>query len=868
MDVVRITELQPKTYVEQGDYIAIDNQSDGTKKVQFTNLLDDTLSQENKIAPANVVGDEIATIRAAVGSPLKASTVAQMTDTNKIYVYVGSESGYTNGNWYYWNGSAWTSGGVYNSVAVVTDPTLTLSGVPADAKATGDEVTDLKSNFKHESDINSRWLYDIYGSSSENILDSEHYIDGWYIAPTPPYIRKAEGYRMSRFIYVEDLQGQQITASYTEPGAPLLFLSDAKLDNTANISEYNLTNLSRTLTVPSNAKYALVTARYISSSNVVYDYLAGMKISKTSTITADEFSAKYIRNTELDKTYSKINETVKESNLIIASSTNNILDTTKYVVGVRGTDVSPYFKTDHPTAVISFPLFVYGHDYVTVRSSNISTSLRFVVFTTNPIMDASVVVGTSYVPVNEDGSVTDTIIAVPSTAKYMYYTLKASIYTDDDWNTDTIAYGTEGTDDAYKGDMLQGVTVPSTGNVLLVNSNKDGNSLQEYEVADTIKRFTPISVGAPQGITVGQQYNRANFLFFSDSHIDLPRDNSSLSIENVSNAIKFANNAPFELDGVIHAGDVFTGSGVATQASWISAMSPFFDNLKESDKPVLFAIGNHDTNDWGNIPANAMNDTAWGTAWFDYAESEYGIIRQTKQNGHKSTWHYKDFSDKKIRVISVDVQDTDKSVADGSGYVLYSGQKAWYISNEQMNWIANTALNFDNKVEKDWGVIIVLHQCISYIDTWYDTSAVSPAYESAIHKLLYLCKAFNTQGTYSDNYTFATDSFYNLSINADFSRYASETKKPYMICWLSGHEHIDMCKTIEGINILWILNGSCTDASADSRVARIGNTSTQNAFNLISVDTTERKIRVVRYGAGKNCFGDDPYNFMPNGLSF
>lgn len=147
MDVVRITELQPKTYVEQGDYIAIDNQSDGTKKVQFTNLLDDTLSQENKIAPANVVGDEIATIRAAVGSPLKASTVAQMTDTNKIYVYVGSESGYTNGNWYYWNGSAWTSGGVYNSVAVVTDPTLTLSGVPADAKATGDEVTNLKDDF-------------------------------------------------------------------------------------------------------------------------------------------------------------------------------------------------------------------------------------------------------------------------------------------------------------------------------------------------------------------------------------------------------------------------------------------------------------------------------------------------------------------------------------------------------------------------------------------------------------------------------------------------------------------------------------------------------------------------------------------------
>ena len=79
------------------------------------------------------------------GSPLVASTVAGMTDHDKVYVYVGSETGYTSGNWYYWDGSAWASGGVYNSVAVQTDTTLTLSGVAADAKKTGDEISDLKS---------------------------------------------------------------------------------------------------------------------------------------------------------------------------------------------------------------------------------------------------------------------------------------------------------------------------------------------------------------------------------------------------------------------------------------------------------------------------------------------------------------------------------------------------------------------------------------------------------------------------------------------------------------------------------------------------------------------------------------------------
>ena len=80
-------------------------------------------------------------LQAQVGSPLVASTVAGMTDHDKIYVYVGSESGYTSGNWYYWDGSAWTSGGVYNSQALETDDTLSVSGMAADAQAVGDAIS-------------------------------------------------------------------------------------------------------------------------------------------------------------------------------------------------------------------------------------------------------------------------------------------------------------------------------------------------------------------------------------------------------------------------------------------------------------------------------------------------------------------------------------------------------------------------------------------------------------------------------------------------------------------------------------------------------------------------------------------------------
>ena len=81
-------------------------------------------------------------LRDNFGMPNIVTDSADMTDTSKIYVYLGSEVGWTNGDWYYYdeNTSSWVSGGVYNSVAFVTDTTLSIAGQPADAKAVGDAL--------------------------------------------------------------------------------------------------------------------------------------------------------------------------------------------------------------------------------------------------------------------------------------------------------------------------------------------------------------------------------------------------------------------------------------------------------------------------------------------------------------------------------------------------------------------------------------------------------------------------------------------------------------------------------------------------------------------------------------------------------
>lgn len=160
-----------------------------------------------------------------LGAPYAASTVSSMTDRTRIYVYTGDESGYTKGNWYYWNGSSWVSGGVYNSVAVETDKTLTVAGKAADGEVVGQEIGSLKESLDT---LQDRDIV-LYSDLANLVIKEKSYLK-WYDATTflPVYTTtQQDGYYCLEFdipdnelsIYIPELKTndtKQLYVAYTE----------------------------------------------------------------------------------------------------------------------------------------------------------------------------------------------------------------------------------------------------------------------------------------------------------------------------------------------------------------------------------------------------------------------------------------------------------------------------------------------------------------------------------------------------------------------------------------------------------------------------------------------------------------------------
>ena len=121
------------------------------------------------------------------------------------------------------------------------------------------------------------------------------------------------------------------------------------------------------------------------------------------------------------------------------------------------------------------------------------------------------------------------------------------------------------------------------------------------------------------------------------------------------------------------------------------------------------------------------------------------------------------------------------------------------------------------------------------IFTHASTDRTLGGYDSVLEPVHSIMSAMNNKTTYVNE---------PLGINVDFTNTTSE-----VICNIAGHEHRDLHHIKNGV--LTILTASDAWLSDDG-IERVPGTITENAFDVFSIDYTNRTIKATRIGAGSD----------------
>lgn len=240
---------------------------------------------------------------------------------------------------------------------------------------------------------------------------------------------------------------------------------------------------------------------------------------------------------------------------------------------------------------------------------------------------------------------------------------------------------------------------------------------------------------------------------------------------------------------------IFTGDIVSDR--WtddISAMT----SLIGYDK-VLIALGNHDLTGYNGEygPTNVPPLEAYNR----YMKPWSGCIFPENASTYGYSYYYKDYSLAKLRLVVIDCMTYDTT------------QNTWFTSV------------LEDARTNNLHVIVASHVpaggCANGFDTPFNSFDNSKLSGESLDTL----------------YLTAVDSFIDNG--------------GIFVCWMFGHVHTDFCGVMSSHpkQLFFIIGGGLTNRTLWQDTDRIENTNTIDQFNVISIDTDKKFIRIARVGA-------------------
>ena len=336
--------------------------------------------------------------------------------------------------------------------------------------------------------------------------------------------------------------------------------------------------------------------------------------------------------------------------------------------------------------------------------------------------------------------------------------------------------------------------------------------------------------------------SKFNLLFFNDSHYGM---RSAITNYGPLYGIDRLNGALYmddSVDVIVAGGDNIDGHLNSTAGLMNDeqnfALELLFGTANHADK---FALrGNHDDGTLrlrnyrlGIQPSPDYFPTTISRD--DY--KQHFMTSSLLFNEHRdkdSTYFYKDYPDKKVRLIGLDSNDTPEDIKSSDGGVKYIGISNMGYRQEQLDWLANVALQ---NVPEDYATIVVVHAQATPTENddtdLYDGMKDHHTNQAQVVQILNDFK--NGQSSV------VTNSVKDWEVNVK-TNFVTQGKRD-LVAWIHGHLHYEEFTTSNGFNDI-----SCI-SSIDVKGFQYED---DGGWTLFTLDPVNRKLIATGYGLGTN----------------
>ncbi len=338
--------------------------------------------------------------------------------------------------------------------------------------------------------------------------------------------------------------------------------------------------------------------------------------------------------------------------------------------------------------------------------------------------------------------------------------------------------------------------------------------------------------------------NKFNLGFGTDYHYDIGSDygifpgfsseflvrNWRAGLRKSLNILSLSN----QLDAIVFNGDntdspIVPDLGVERKLMVKEAEDFASTAFRLSECPVFILKGNHDNN-YNFKPENLIPENVLLDADFKRIYRQNGSFGEKRLSG--SNYYYRDFPEKKIRLIGLDSSDFPESTNE-DGTLIYDKFLHSGFQETQLNWLANEAL----QAPEGYGVLITMHWPVNH--TVYDYADDIMINHSVLKTILEDFAAGCDVKEVTSSCDLPVDIKYQFK------------GKGNLIAVLSGHRHLDQQVTMNGIN--YVLT-RCSLSTGDNMIREkrmtYEGTPLEDAFDVVSVDTAARTMTLTRFGAG------------------